>query len=141
METPMSTYIVMAFGHEMEIKAKSPFAAAEAYVEQEPNDGDRTILWRVQVAVAPRKVKGLRPRPRAYDWFFVIPASPVEPACSDSDSHEWDEGEVYSRGRGVIYTDTCAYCGLRKTINTWDQDPETGSEGHRTMRYSYAVSE
>ena len=69
-----------------------------------------------------------------------------EPACyaaegdvgdhaTKYDQHDYIDGDPRGHGGGVVYTDVCRRCGMRKTVDTWAQDPATGEQGFHTVIY------
>ena len=75
-----------------------------------------------------------------------------EPACEDSehDTCNWDatyeiEGGlkenpgVWGHGGGVKIFTHCTHCDCSRTrtVNTWDQNPCNGSQGHETISYGH----
>ena len=89
--------------------------------------------------------------PEVPDWIgdpdhgMELTVHPQEPPCPerlDEDEpdppegkHDWQDGQAYGHGGGVVWTDTCKRCGLERTTDTWGQRPDTGSQPHRTIRY------
>jgi hypothetical protein len=60
---------------------------------------------------------------------------PPEPACTADDGHDWDGPTVSGNGGGVIMTESCPTCGLRRVTDTWAQRPDTGEQGLRSISY------
>lgn len=58
---------------------------------------------------------------------------PEEPECTEDD-HDWREGQARANGGGVISTDTCETCGLRRTTDGWAQD-DCGRQGLTSVSY------
>jgi hypothetical protein len=74
-----------------------------------------------------------------HSWRVTVDLEPDPPDCADGGGvHEWQDGTVYGSGGGVAWTDTCALCGLTRTTDTWDHDPQTG-EVMETVRYERAA--
>lgn len=65
---------------------------------------------------------------------LTIPVHPVEPPCV-AEAHDWQEGKAQSSGGGVAWTDACTRCGMLKSVNTWDQRPDTGAQGLYSEKY------
>lgn len=76
---------------------------------------------------------------------FQVAIDPPEPACRTDThrypGHEWRQSSVIGHGGGVIVEEACQRCGFRRTTDTWAQDPETGAQGLRSVRYSPAESD
>lgn len=70
----------------------------------------------------------------------LVTIEPDEPACSDERGHDWRDGEPWGHGGGVIVTDRCARCGLRRKTDTWDQASD-GEQGLTTVRYERGEEE
>jgi hypothetical protein len=71
-----------------------------------------------------------------------------EPECL-TDDHDWqspyevlggcwENPGVWANGGGVIIREVCAHCGVYRVIDTWAQDPMTGTQGLRTVNYEEA---
>jgi len=118
-------------GFPVEVMAATAREAAELYAADEYSADDRTVFANVLVAPAAELYAG--------SW-HKVQIDPEEPDCDDVD-HAWQDGPVpVDASGGVVYTDTCAYCGLRRHIDIWGTDPHDGTQGHRTVRYVPAVS-
>ena len=65
---------------------------------------------------------------------FTYAVEPVEPECTESE-HEWHEYEVHGHGGGVISSDRCRHCGVRRHTDTWAQRFDTGEQGLRSTSY------
>ena len=62
-----------------------------------------------------------------------------EPACLKSRRpHSWGPARVSGHGAGVIETDCCGACGVRRTTDTWAQRPDTGEQGFTVVSYEAA---
>jgi hypothetical protein len=98
------------------------------YVEELVPEGDEVELERHRIAV-----------------------DPEAPACIDQDGqrdeHAWSDDVrlvgghaqnpgVFACGGGVVIREVCTRCGCMKVVNTWDQDPSTGEQGLRSLRYA-----
>ena len=66
---------------------------------------------------------------------LVIEVPPPEPTCPGHRAHSWADGSVQGHGGGVITVEMCRRCGVRRTVDTWATDSETGEQGLRTIRY------
>jgi len=77
-----------------------------------------------------------------------IELEPDEPECSHDDDHDHDwrtPHEVvggirenpgcWGHGGGVIMREVCAHCAYYRETDTWAQNPETGEQGLRSIRY------
>jgi len=67
-----------------------------------------------------------------------VTLEPPEGQCDGAlyGMHDWQEdGDPRGSGGGVVYSDTCAHCGLRRITNTWDYDPEDGRQGLTSVEY------
>lgn len=73
---------------------------------------------------------------------LTVAIDPSEPGCRDADrtypAHDWDEPAVRGHGGGVILVSDCRRCRIRRTADTWAQDPETGEQGLESIRYDRA---
>lgn len=78
-----------------------------------------------------------------------VEIDPEEPSCEDDLEHDWraevgvvgglaENTGVFGHGGGVVITAHCAHCGLYRETDTWAQDPETGEQGLRAIRYREA---
>lgn len=67
----------------------------------------------------------------------TVTLDPEEPTCSSYDGHSWRDGQPRGHGGGVIYTDTCHHCGLRRTTDTWAQRRDTGEQGLVSTSYEH----
>lgn len=76
----------------------------------------------------------------------TVAVEPCEPECTHEDSHEWSDAHelvggckenpgVWAHGGGVVIHEVCTRCGMRRITDTWAQDPETGRQGLRAVRY------
>jgi hypothetical protein len=130
-----TTFVVISspVGDAFKYVASTAREAAELFAADEvsADDCDCTVL--VNVFVAPVAI------PWAAEW-YKVQVDPAEPDCEDVD-HSWQDGPVRGSGGGVTYTDTCAYCGCRRHVDTWGTDAFDGTQGHRIVRYLPAVSE
>ena len=64
-----------------------------------------------------------------------VAIDPDEPECS-SEEHDWQDRGVRGTGGGVIITEECAHCGLRRIRDTWAQRADTGEQGLESVRYA-----
>jgi len=88
-------------------------------------------------------VYGVDPR-RLVDT-VTVKINPEEPPCEAGAPHHWqDDGApgfgsvVAGHGGGVILRDRCDRCGVRRIVDTWAQDRETGRQGLRSVEYEVA---
>jgi len=76
----------------------------------------------------------------------TIILNPPEPECFSGEEHDWqapysvlggveENPGVWGHGGGVVIRRVCANCGLYKIIDTWAQNPNTGEQGLRSVRY------
>ena len=65
----------------------------------------------------------------------TVQIDPVEPDCTESE-HSWEDGQPHGHGGGVIYVDTCRYCGLKRQTDTWAHRSDTGEEGLTEVQYN-----
>lgn len=65
-----------------------------------------------------------------------VTIEPVEPTCTSVSGHDWADGDPWGHGGGVVYTDVCRNCQLRRTRDTWAQDPSNGEQGLESTSYS-----
>jgi hypothetical protein len=83
---------------------------------------------------------------RIYNLTYTFDAK--EPECTD-DEHDWqapysvlggirENPGVWGHGGGVIIREVCAHCGAYRETDTWAQDPSTGAQGLRSVRYEPA---
>lgn len=114
----------------IEIEAESSKEAAQEYVDGGdwgPLDSTTWITvhcW--QQTAAGRKLN---------EESHTITLNPEEPACT-AHFHNWLDLSVNGNGGGVTIRERCAECGLKRTTNTWAQNPETGEQGLRSVQYS-----
>lgn len=77
---------------------------------------------------------------------YTIAIEPGEPECIDGHDHDWKSPHdivggiesnpgVWGHAGGVLITEVCMHCGCGHHIDTWAQDPETGEQGLRSVRY------
>jgi len=75
----------------------------------------------------------------------MVAVEPEEPECPEGE-HEWASDHsvvggcesnpgVFGSGGGVVITEHCRHCGTYREIDTWAQDPQTGTQGLRSVRY------
>ena len=57
---------------------------------------------------------------------YSVTLHPVEPVCAEGDEHNWGGDVVSGHGGGVIVTETCSRCGMRKHTDTWADDGRGG---------------
>jgi hypothetical protein len=86
------------------------------------------------------------------DWGTeLVSIHPPEPPCW-ADEHSWSAPRaivggiesnpgVYGHGGGVVMHEVCKFCGRYRTIDTWAQDRETGTQGLRSVEYRDADDE
>lgn len=82
--------------------------------------------------------------------YVTVTIEQAEPDCADGTlEHSWLSGDdlweaagglrenpgVGGHGGGVIITDVCGSCGVRRTTDTWAQNPATGEQGLRSVRW------
>ena len=74
-----------------------------------------------------------------------IAIEPDEPACTEAE-HDWQSPHdivggiesnpgVWGHGGGVVINECCVLCGCKRVTDTWAQNPETGEQGLRSVRY------
>ena len=69
----------------------------------------------------------------------TVVVEPEEPPCDDDAvDHDWRELGVSGHGGGVLCSERCETCGLRRSTDTWATRPDTGEEGLRSTRYETA---
>ena len=136
----MARYLCDDGNCEVEIEADSPEEAAQKYVDEGSWGNSLTTSW-VQVGVMP--VDG----DPDTDWeWHLSQIDPKEPPCIEGEDHEWSSPHelvgglvenpgVFAHGGGVFYHEVCTHCGCLKTTDTWAQDPETGTQGLRSVTY------
>lgn len=82
---------------------------------------------------------------RACEDSHTIALDPDEPECPEGE-HDWQSPHeivggiksnpgVWGNGGGVIITEVCMRCGCGRHTDTWAQDPDTGEQGLRSVRY------
>jgi hypothetical protein len=70
---------------------------------------------------------------------------PNEPECTDGE-HDWqspfeifgglkENPGTWGHGGGAIIHECCVKCGCGRVTDTWAQNPNNGSQGHRTVSY------
>lgn len=129
------------------IEATTPEGAAAEYVAGgDWGDFDSTLFHTIHVALDGEVI-----------YTVTVTVDPPEPACEstpdDDDAtgythhrgkwtrdvgHEWKETSAQGSGGGVIVTETCCHCGLRRVTDTWATNPSDGTEGHTSVRYEQA---
>jgi hypothetical protein len=67
---------------------------------------------------------------------ITITIWPDEPGCDGDQDHDWKESDVIGHGGGVITTEVCAICGLKKETDTYAQNIVTGEQGLESVKYS-----
>ena len=72
--------------------------------------------------------------PSGHSTSVRVQVDPEEPTCRE-DSHAWVREADVGHGGGVMMVDLCAHCGVRRTIDTWAQDPCTGQQGLKSITY------
>ncbi len=86
------------------------------------------------------------------DWDYrTVVIESVEPQCPDDPDHSHDfqsplsivggcdeNPGVFGHGGGVTTSECCMRCGCRKLTDTWAQDPATGKEGLKSVKYDEA---
>ena len=74
-----------------------------------------------------------------------VTIDPPAPECTE-DEHDWqspyelvgglrENPGVFGHGGGVIIVEVCPHCGMYRETDTWAQDPTTGEQGLRSIRY------
>lgn len=75
-----------------------------------------------------------------------VQIDPTEPPCEDGNEHNWtspheivgglkENPGVWGHGGGVVITEVCSHCGLRRITDTWAQDPTDGEQGLTSVEY------
>jgi len=120
------------------VDAASPREAAEEYVRTSEWPESSATSW-VRVRVSHR-VPSRRGITEIDDGVYFVPIDPKEPPCTEGplDPHEWDLRSEVGHGAGLIVTEVCTRCGVRRVTDTWATDPETGRQGLRSVRYEPA---
>ena len=116
-------------GCRITIEAESARDAAREYVEGgDWGESNSTMFHRIHVALDGEVVDTV-----------TVTTDPAEPPCeSTTDGHEWHEADVRGNGGGVVVTETCTHCGVRKITDTWATNPCNGTQGHTSVRYEPA---
>lgn len=128
-EDNMKKFIVVEEGGETEVEASDAAQAASEYVEDQYHGSTRTIFVDVRVFAIGDRIT----RKNGKSFSFVL--QPDEPKCSRKGEHQWEDGPIFASGPSVAYTDTCSRCGLRRRTDNNGQNPEDGTQGHRTLEY------
>lgn len=132
-----------------EIIADDPQEAAEQYVEG-GEWGDRSETSWVHV-YAWRRGYVLDPDTGEVEEIsidrdrFTETLEALEPEC-DADEHDWQSPievlggieqnpGVWGHGGGVVIHEVCRQCGVYRITDTWAQDPGTGEQGLRSLKY------
>lgn len=68
----------------------------------------------------------------------TVTIEPIEPGCTE-DAHDYEDGQPFGHGGGVVYTDICRHCGLKRRTDTWAQRSDTGEQG--LVEVSYTAKE
>lgn len=114
----IKTYVVRCDGIEEEIEAENPQEAIEEYMGDCWPPEDETYYVNLTV-------NG--------EWHRIT-IHPEEPSCNKK-KHDWEQESVWGHGGGVIITDKCRHCGLKKVLDTWAMDRENGEQGLESIRY------
>lgn len=68
-----------------------------------------------------------------------VEVEPEAPPCSSA-YHDFQESKnivsPIANGGGLIYKDACTHCGIIREINTWATDPNSGTQGEASVRYT-----
>lgn len=125
---------------EIEVEAETAEEAAQEYVDGgDWNESDSTS-W---IDVRTRPVAD----PDAEWEWTTITLHPDEPECNhDDDGHDWqspidlvggikENPGVWGHGGGVVITEVCLCCGLRRITDTWAQNPNNGVQGLESVEY------
>lgn len=99
----------------------------------------RGAFWVVSALLMAREITSPIRHPQAGSLRIEVP--PQEPDCLDDHDHEWTDEVVRGNGGGIRSTDRCAHCGVRRTYDTWAQDPVDGSQGHKAWSFQPAEDE
>jgi len=126
----MQKFIVVEEGGETEVEASDAAQAASEYVEDQYDASQikKTIFVDVRVFASSDRIT----RKNGKVFSFVV--QPEEPECSNGE-HRWQDGPIFASGGSVAHTDTCAVCGMRRRVDGNGQNPEDGTQGHRTVEY------
>lgn len=128
---------------DLEVEADSAKQAAEAFVAR-GDWGNNQITYWVTLAVTLLDEQGEVTEDTEQ---VTIAVDPDEPACLDGESHDWqspvdvvggnkENPGVFGHGGGVIIKEICSHCGLKRTIDTWAQNPDNGEQGLRSIKFS-----
>ncbi len=123
----------------LEIKADSPKAAAQEYVDGgDWGDEPRTSWVNVHVH---------DPSDEDDDGeSYKIQIDPPEPPCEKGQEHVWcsphsvlggleENPGVRGHGGGVIIRTVCRHCAAYQIVDSWAQDPTTGEQGLESVEY------
>jgi hypothetical protein len=119
----------------IEVEAETGEEAAQEYVDGgDWGDVDETT-W-INMRVWQTTVSGQRVNEESH----TIALDPPEPECTEAE-HEWKQTFVRGNGGGVIVTEQCTHCGLKRYTNTWAQNPATGEQGLESVTYEQAITD
>lgn len=125
---------------EIEVEADSHEEAAQEYVDGGDWGECESTIW---IDIRTRLVDSPDDE---WEW-TTITVDPEEPQCADDgDHHDWqspvelvggieENPGVWGHGGGVVITEVCLDCGLRRITDTWAQDPNTGRQGLESVEY------
>lgn len=103
-------------------------AAARELIERDWQLTPEGVTWWATAWIAPAD----DPHERRRIWVAV---DPEEPECPGEEDHAWRQVSLTGHGGGVILTDACESCCLRRVTDTWAHCPETGVQGLESIRY------
>jgi hypothetical protein len=133
-----TTWIAASDGCRIEIEAETSLDAAREYVLGGGWEKEDSTQW-VNVTVWE---KGSDDYPETHK----IAIEPNEPACVDSQGHDWqspvgivggikEAPGVYGHGGGITIQEVCLRCGCGRLRDTWAQDPQDGRQGLASVEY------
>lgn len=131
---------------DVEYVAATAKEAAQAYVDDGDWGDDQHTMW-VHINCTPLDDDGEELSDEMET--ITVAIDPSDPKCTEDD-HDWqspievvggcrENPGVFAHGGGVFIYAVCSHCGLRKTTDTWAQDPATGEQGLRSVAYDYDV--
>jgi len=96
-------------------------AIDQLIAELRTGDEEETIFWNIAMTSEDGD---------EFEEFITI--DPVEPPC-EGGSHDWQEDDVVGHGGGVICTEVCTKCDMRRITDTWAQ--ASGRQGLTSIKY------
>lgn len=130
-------YICTDGEYEVELEASSAKQAARFYVDGGEWGEHAKTTWVKVYVLADGALE---------DEEVKVPIHPSEPPCLDEEGHQWEtpfsivggteeQPGVFGHGGGVHMIEVCMRCACGRHTKTWDNDPQDGEEGVRSLEY------